>query len=961
MMKRLTLTVLVCFSCLFNLQRSFADPMIDGSVTTCEANFQDPGGDGNYLANQNITMTFVPSIPGNKIRVNFSAFLVELNYDTLYVYHGPDATSIPFDTLSGNEIPPELVSTAPEGELTFRFVSDGSIHLSGWEATVSCIQPGAEVPAQPAAVVMSPTSATSVVVSWNEPNTYGSPVTGYILERRDGVEGSFSPVFSGTNVSFEDSGLVPGTTYFYRLAASNANGTSEYSNLTQFTPGQMSETTVVSCNAPFLDPGGSTDYPGNQNITMTFEPANVEDLLKVTFSSFWTEQNYDFLYVYDGPSDTTTLIATLTGSSIPTEFYSSVPGGALTFRFTSDNLINREGWVANITCVTPGTIPPSPPTISFGNLSGTSLPVHWTRPNNNGAEITSYTLEQRTGTGGTYTTVFEGLDTTFTATGLGPEETYFFRVRASNVNGPSGNSNTISYNPGRMIEGSMVGCDAVFRDPGGSGNYTNNQDITMTFLPAGSTEKVKVSFNSFSVESGFDFLHVYDGPNTSSPLVASLTGSEVPEDITATGTGGELTFVFESDESGVRTGWNADISCTSPGAPDQPAPVTFGAVTNNQVTVSWTPPADNGSPITTYTLQQKAGSTGNYKTIFSGLDQSFTVSDLITGTTYFYRVKATNELGSSEYSDPTSECSPFTWYEDADNDGFGNIESPTFSCAQPEGYVANSGDCDDTNPSIYPGGPQGCTDAKLQQTVSFEPLADVEFKEDLNIELNASSDSGLPVMFSSTNPDGSVSGNLLNISSPGQYTITAAQPGNETYDAAAPISHTFCVNPPTPTIAASEESEPPLLTVGSPLGGASSVWYLNGDSLQLVENDTLVLQYRGKYRVSVTYEGCISPLSDEYFVDLRLTTGTSDEVAGGISVYPVPAGENITLSVINDYLGDFEVLIYSVDGKVQQEEDFKKQGFSWQGTISLSGLENGIYFLMVSSGDRQEVRRFVKE
>ena len=37
------------------------------------------------------------------------------------------------------------------------------------------------------------------------------------------------------------------------------------------------------------------------------------------------------------------------------------------------------------------------------------------------------------------------------------------------------------------------------------------------------------------------------------------------------------------------------------------------------------------------------------------------------------------------------------FYQDSDNDGYGNLESTIIACEQPDGYVANSEDCDDTD------------------------------------------------------------------------------------------------------------------------------------------------------------------------------------------------------------------------------------------------------------------------
>jgi len=51
------------------------------------------------------------------------------------------------------------------------------------------------------------------------------------------------------------------------------------------------------------------------------------------------------------------------------------------------------------------------------------------------------------------------------------------------------------------------------------------------------------------------------------------------------------------------------------------------------------------------------------------------------------------------------------WYIDSDEDGFGNPNVVLDSCFSPEGYVANSDDCNDANANIYPGAVELCNNA----------------------------------------------------------------------------------------------------------------------------------------------------------------------------------------------------------------------------------------------------------
>ena len=47
-----------------------------------------------------------------------------------------------------------------------------------------------------------------------------------------------------------------------------------------------------------------------------------------------------------------------------------------------------------------------------------------------------------------------------------------------------------------------------------------------------------------------------------------------------------------------------------------------------------------------------------------------------------------------------------TWYEDSDGDSYGNLGVSLVDCVQPSGYVSTSGDCDDTESTVYPGAPE---------------------------------------------------------------------------------------------------------------------------------------------------------------------------------------------------------------------------------------------------------------
>lgn len=107
-----------------------------GSVSTCSGTIYDSGGSGgSYGNNENYTMTFCSS-SGNCIRITFTSFNVENNYDRVRIYDGP-TTAYAFIGGYDNSNPPTTI-TSTTGCLTIRFTSDVS-NVGDFEATISCV------------------------------------------------------------------------------------------------------------------------------------------------------------------------------------------------------------------------------------------------------------------------------------------------------------------------------------------------------------------------------------------------------------------------------------------------------------------------------------------------------------------------------------------------------------------------------------------------------------------------------------------------------------------------------------------------------------------------------------------------------------------------------------------------------------------------------------------------------
>jgi hypothetical protein len=324
----------------------------------------------------------------------------------------------------------------------------------------------------------------------------------------------------------------------------------------------MTNGTVTTCVGLFYDSGGPDgEYGNNENFTMTFLPSIEESMIKANFLSFNTEAGYDRLFIYNGTNATAPQFpgSPFDGTTSPGMIIASNPAGALTFRFTSDGSVTRPGWEAEISChIIDG--PPSCATNPFPANGAQNAGV---------ASILSWSALDAT-----LFDVYFGLtdnppmvatiENTFYTPVLQPNTTYYWKVVPKNSHGSASGCPVWSFTTTGpqylMTNGTFVVNNGMFYDSGGpNGEYGNNENLTMTFIPAVEGYKLKFNFQQFSTESGYDFLYIYNGPNTSAPQFAGspFHGTAGPGTVVSTHETGAITFRFTSDVSVTRPGWAA--------------------------------------------------------------------------------------------------------------------------------------------------------------------------------------------------------------------------------------------------------------------------------------------------------------------------------------------------------------------------------------------------------------------
>ncbi|MES2516205.1 MAG: PKD domain-containing protein [Bacteroidota bacterium] len=109
-------------------------------------------------------------------------------------------------------------------------------------------------------------------------------------------------------------------------------------------------------------------------------------------------------------------------------------------------------------------------------------------------------------------------------------------------------------------------CSGTVYDPGGTGNYANSQDFTLTICPSTPGAKVQINFTTFVTENSYDFLYIYDGNSTAATTLGAYTGTSGPGMVSATGANasGCITLRWHSDISNVFAGFVGAISCSTP-------------------------------------------------------------------------------------------------------------------------------------------------------------------------------------------------------------------------------------------------------------------------------------------------------------------------------------------------------------------------------------------------------------
>ena len=275
---------------------------------------------------------------------------------------------------------------------------------------------------------------SQISLSWTAPSSNGgSAITGYNIYRSmtSGGEGT-TPVgtVSGLTLTYTDTGLTNGQTYYYEITAVNSGIQSAPSN----------EASAMPIAAPY-PPQNLQGFSGNSQVSLSWSAPSNNSGSPIT--------NYN---VYRGlESGKESLLAKIGNvTSYNDTDFSIGSGGPYFYKVTAlnsagESLPSNE---ASVTQSTSATVPDAPSSLTATVKSSSQINLNWTAPSNNGGSvIIGYTIQRSTDNGNTWSTVQSNTGsttTTYNDTGLVPSTTYSYRVSAINQAGNGSPSNTAS-------------------------------------------------------------------------------------------------------------------------------------------------------------------------------------------------------------------------------------------------------------------------------------------------------------------------------------------------------------------------------------------------------------------------------------------------------------------------------------------------------------------------------------
>ena len=432
----------------------------------------------------------------------------------------------------------------------------------------------------PAAVPGIPTSVSgssgngSISLTWSAPSSGGgSGILDYVIEYSSNSGATWATFADGTSTSTSATvtGLTNGTSYVFRVTATNTVGSGQQSS-------------VSSVAIPATTPGAPTSVSGiggaGQATVSWSAPVSTGG---ATISSYTvTSSGGQSCSWSSGP-----LSCVVTGLG---------NGVAYTFTVTASNSAGEGTSSTASSSVTPLAAAPVLGSVSTGNGQ---ITFNWGAVTHGGDTYRVYWGTDPTWASA-YSYTSSGGSTSYTATGLTNGTTYYVRVAGWNNNlSPQVGTTAWSVN-GSAVPSTTPGAPTI-------GSITaSNASLSVAFT-AGDSGGSTLTGYKYSTDGGTTFRTRAAG-TTASPLVISTLSSDGTTAL-SNGTSYNIRIrAVNANGDGAAAITTAAIAGETPGAPTS----VSGTKGNESLTVAWVAPSANGSVINDYEVYIGTTASGSF-------------------------------------------------------------------------------------------------------------------------------------------------------------------------------------------------------------------------------------------------------------------------------------------------------------------------------------------------------------
>ena len=467
-----------------------------------------------------------------------------------------------------------------------------------------------------------------VNLSWNVVSG-NTQIVGYLVEKSTDSILWTDDILLNPTTSYTSTNLDNGILYYFRVSARNNVGIGMSSDIVSAIPSIVSD-----------EPQNITTISRNMTTPiLQVIPINNGDSAIITYTlvgnpNLINNQSYVFTVTANNKNGSSlsspqsnviipsTIPNTITGNS------NIINGTPYTFNVTANNINGSSERSIQSNLIIPSTIPDAPTTIT-GVSENSQVIVSWIAPiNNGGTIITSYIVTSNPG--GLTATTLDGTITTTTVTGLTNGISYTFTVIATNINGNSLPS-------------------------------TASSDIIPSTVPNKPTDVFGIPGNTEATI--YWSAPLFNGGSA----ITSYTITSNPGGITKTITGSSSTTrnIIDTNIKDIFNEYNFTTFPNLITIPDAPTQITC-TLGNTIIDLSWNIPNNGGLEILYYHVQYS--SVTHFYNDFIWIDISSntnytSITDLINGVPYIFRIAAINSIGSSNYSLNTLEHIPFNIVE----------------------------------------------------------------------------------------------------------------------------------------------------------------------------------------------------------------------------------------------------------------------------------------------------------